>query len=171
MSIVWLEHKWLLLVPKQFLFWLRKNSTHEVNVRMLVDIFIKDYQIANAMDANASWNHNLITETFLYVAEIALRLDSYFIHLTPTSFTSIISLKNKLTLIREHHKGPFYHWSSSAEFSWPTWCGYAGFVMNHDVVSCLQAEYVTCMYAAFVSQFFMTNACQKTRSSQRTSPR
>ena len=41
------------------------------------------------------------------MAEIALRLDSCSIYFPPTSSTPIISLNNELTLIREHHKGPF----------------------------------------------------------------
>ena len=36
-----------------------------------------------------------------------LRLDSYYIRFSLTSFTSMMNLKNKLTRIREYHKGPF----------------------------------------------------------------
>ena len=73
-SIVLLEHKCVLLVPEHFLYWLQQISIHEYknalhsyirmhyiltfNVRMQVEIFTKDYQIANAMDADASANHN-----------------------------------------------------------------------------------------------------------------
>ena len=57
-SIVLLKHKWVFLAPKHLLYWLQQISIHEVIVKMLVDSFIKDYKIANAMDADASSNHN-----------------------------------------------------------------------------------------------------------------
>ena len=48
MSIVQLEHKWTLLDTKNLLYWLQQIFTHEVNVRLLVDISINHSQIANA---------------------------------------------------------------------------------------------------------------------------
>ena len=51
-----LKHKWVLLVPKHLLYWLQQIFIYEVNVRMMVEIFIKDYQIANAMAADVSSN-------------------------------------------------------------------------------------------------------------------
>ena len=56
MSIVLLEHKWMLLVPKHLLQGLQHISFHEIDLRMLVKIFIKDYQISNAMDAHVFSN-------------------------------------------------------------------------------------------------------------------
>ena len=54
-----LEHKWMLLVPKHLLHWLQKISIHKVNVRTLVEILIKDYQMWMLMHPQT------ITETFL----------------------------------------------------------------------------------------------------------
>ena len=54
----WLEHKWVLLIPKYLFYWLQQILIHEVNVRMLIEIFIKAYHIVNAMDAHAFSNRN-----------------------------------------------------------------------------------------------------------------
>ena len=57
-SIVLLEHKWVWLVPKHLLYWPQQISIYEVNVRMLVEIFIKNTKISSAMDDDAFSNHN-----------------------------------------------------------------------------------------------------------------
>ena len=58
----------MLFVPKHLLYWLQQISIHEVNIRFLVEIFIKDYQISNAMDDDTSSNHNRKDITCMYVA-------------------------------------------------------------------------------------------------------
>ena len=44
-SIVLLELKWVLIVPKHLLYRFQKIFIYEVNVRMLVEVLIKDYQL------------------------------------------------------------------------------------------------------------------------------
>ena len=61
-SIVFLEHKWVLLVPKHLLYRLQQFPTNEVNVRILVDISINHYQRVNARKL---MHLRAITETFL----------------------------------------------------------------------------------------------------------
>ena len=40
------------------LYWLQQISFHKVNLRMLDEISIKDYQIANALNADVFSNQN-----------------------------------------------------------------------------------------------------------------
>ena len=61
-SIVLLEHKGVFLVPKHLFYWCQQISTDEVNVRILVDISINHYQIANARKL---MHPQTITGTFL----------------------------------------------------------------------------------------------------------
>ena len=84
------EHKWVLLVCKHLLYWLQQISTNEVNVRILVDISIKHYQIVNARKL---MHPQTITETF-YVHVVAITC--VWIHTlsisSQTSLNSIIRL-------------------------------------------------------------------------------
>ena len=101
-SIILLEHKWVLLVPMYLLYWFQQIFIHGVNVRMLLEFSSKTTKL------QAPWmlmHPQTIAETF---ARSLNYIASQFI-LYPfslTSFTSMISLKNKRTLSREHHKGP-----------------------------------------------------------------
>ena len=63
-NIVLLEHKLMLLVRKRLLYRIQQMSIDDANVRMLVEIFIKDHQIATTMDADTSSNHGRNVSTW-----------------------------------------------------------------------------------------------------------
>ena len=111
-------------------------------MRKLAELFIQDYQIANAMDADASSNHNRNVSTFL-------RLALCSIHFPPTSSMVIICLTNKLTLIREQHKGPFTIGPPGLNYLGPLDVVLSVFGMNHEICPCHQAEYVIRMYMMY----------------------
>ena len=91
-------------VPKHLPYSLQQISTNEVNVRKLVDISINHYQSANVrklMHLQTMTETLLRSRNHIVSGFILYQVNVY----SPTSFTSIISVLNKLTLIREHHKG------------------------------------------------------------------
>ena len=106
-----LEHKWVLVVPKHLLYWLQQISIHEVNVRMLVDIFIKDYQIANVMDADASSNHNRNVSTYPKSHCVWIHALSIFLqHLPRPSSVWTMNLHSSESTTKDHLPLGFQCW-------------------------------------------------------------
>ena len=46
-----------MIAPKHLLYWPQQIFIYQVNVRILIEISIEDYQFANAMNSHASSNH------------------------------------------------------------------------------------------------------------------
>ena len=89
-------------VPKHLFYSLQQISTNEVNVRILFDISINHYESANVRKL---MHLQTMTETLLPSRNHTVSGFILYQVYSPTSFTSIISVLNKHTLIREHHKG------------------------------------------------------------------
>ena len=118
-SIVLLEHKWSLLVPKHLLYWLQQISTHEVNVRLLVEISINHYKIANAKKL---MHPRTITETFLRsrnrIASGFILYQLFFQHPSLPSLVCKINLHSSEKTTRDQLPSVVQCWILLAHLMW-----------------------------------------------------